>query len=192
MTRMRLRAEFTDDDEERQKWFHALEELNAIADSAICLVNEETAPDNFYRIDFDALRDQIITELKDLDYKISAVSLPHLQVKAGSIALKRALHNLIINAATHGGGAAVGMVECKQQAELTILDHGPGIPEHLLGQVLEPFFRVEMARRKTVPGAGLGLAIAKEIIERAGGGIRIANRESGGLLQCVTLPIVTA
>jgi signal transduction histidine kinase len=58
--------------------------------------------------------------------------------------------------------------------------------------VFEPFFRVDPARRQTVPGAGLGLAIAKEIIDRTGGRIEIANRPEGGLVQMVTLPLKDA
>jgi signal transduction histidine kinase len=56
--------------------------------------------------------------------------------------------------------------------------------------VFEPFFRVDAARRKTMPGAGLGLAIAKEIIERFRGTIAIANTvRPKGLLQTVRLPL---
>lgn len=62
--------------------------------------------------------------------------------------------------------------------------------EDLIAHVFEPFFRVDAARRKTMPGAGLGLAIAKEIIERFGGTIAIANSATPkGLIQTVKLPI---
>ncbi len=54
--------------------------------------------------------------------------------------------------------------------------------------MFEPFFRVDMARRKTLPGAGLGMAIAREIIERFGGRITVANRAPKGLSQTVCLP----
>ena len=57
-----------------------------------------------------------------------------------------------------------------------IADDGPGIPEELIGRAFEPFFRVDLGRRQLKPGAGLGMAIAKEIIDQAGGSIKIANR----------------
>jgi len=56
--------------------------------------------------------------------------------------------------------------------------------------VFEPFFRADRARRQDVPGAGLGLTIAREIVQRAGGAITIANRPDGGLIQIVELPRV--
>jgi signal transduction histidine kinase len=68
-----------------------------------------------------------------------------------------------------------------------IEDEGPGIPAELLGQVFEPFFRVDPGRRQNIPGAGLGLTIAREIVQRAGGDIKIANREHRGLQQIVEL-----
>jgi signal transduction histidine kinase len=56
-----------------------------------------------------------------------------------------------------------------------------------MGQVFEPFFRVDPGRRQNVAGAGLGLTIAREIVQRAGGDITIVNREERGLQQIVEL-----
>ncbi len=188
MTRMRLRAEFITDDEEKAKWLNDLEELDAIADSAIRLVQEEAKSDLSDTLDLGVLVRETVQELADLDYKVSARSLASLPVQAAPVALKRALRNLMINAATHGGGAIIALEERDAHGVLIIIDHGPGIPEDRIGQVFEPFFRVDKARRKMIRGAGLGLAIAKEIIERFDGTIRIANRREGGLVQTITFP----
>jgi signal transduction histidine kinase len=51
----------------------------------------------------------------------------------------------------------------------------------VIGRVFEPFFRIEPARQQTIPGAGLGLAIAKEIVARHDGEITLVNRSGGGL-----------
>jgi signal transduction histidine kinase len=77
-------------------------------------------------------------------------------------------------------------------ARILIEDDGPGIPQELLGQVFEPFFRAAPARRQDIPGAGLGLTIAREIVQRAGGTISISNGADGGLKQVVELPVVGA
>lgn len=189
MTRMRLRAEFIADEEEREKWLADLEELDAIADSAISLVREEVGEQGSEPLKLGYLVHGLAEELRDLGYKVSDPPLTSLPVAARPIALKRAIRNLIINAATHGAGARIELQARDGLAVVTIFDDGPGIPEDLIGQVFEPFFRVDMARRKTLPGAGLGLVIAKEIIERFGGTITIANREPNGLVQTITLPL---
>jgi signal transduction histidine kinase len=84
------------------------------------------------------------------------------------------------------------MVEARLEegvVQIIIDDTGPGIPEESLSSAFEPFFRVDPARRQLIPGAGLGLAIAKEIIERQGGTLTISNRPPTGLRQIVTLKL---
>jgi signal transduction histidine kinase len=101
--------------------------------------------------------------------------------------LKRAIRNLLINAATHGGGASVIVHRKSTSVLIDIIDSGPGIPEQLLARAFEPFFRVDAARSPTA-GVGLGLAIAKEIIQRNQGTLILANRVKGGLIQTVEMP----
>lgn len=189
MTRMRLRAEFIGDEAERQKWLADLEELDQIADSAIRLVREEASEAGTEIVPLDKLLGEIVGDLRHLGLETRLASTAELSVAAGPIALKRALRNLIINAATHGRSATVHLARSGDTALVTILDEGPGIPEDLIGRVFEPFFRVDLSRRKSLPGAGLGLAIAKEIVERFGGTISITNRKPAGLVQTVTLPM---
>ena len=190
MTRMQLRAEFLPDDE-RAAWLHDLEELDLIADSAIRLVREEAAGSDRNAIRLDLLVEETVGELKEAKLGVRLESSDDVSVTAGPLALKRALRNLIINAATHGGGATVRLGVTDTAARLVIEDDGPGIPADIIDRVFEPFFRVDPGRRQSVPGAGLGLAIAREIVERFGGKIEIANRQEGGLRQTVFLPLAT-
>ena len=188
MTRMRLRAEFLDE-EERAIWLNDLNELDRIADSAIRLVREEAGFEDVEPVALDRLLRDLATELRHVGHPVTIGPLPPASVKAGPLALKRALQNLIINAATHGGGARLALSVEGNRAIVRIEDDGPGIPPDLLSRVFEPFFRVDPARRQSVPGAGLGLAIAREIIERNGGTITIENKAPRGLRQTVGFEI---
>ncbi len=193
ITRMRLRAEFVEDEEERVKWLTDLDELERIADSAILLVREETGQDSPELIRLDELVGTITTELKQQNLEIVNAPAEPVMVRASRLKLNRALRNLMINAATHGVRARVEVdVPNGRTTRILIEDEGPGIPPNLLGQVFEPFFRADPSRRQDIPGAGLGLTIAREIIQRAGGDIRIANRPGGGLRQVIELPRVEA
>lgn len=193
MTRMRLRAEFLPDDE-RETWLKDLEELDRIADSAIRLVREEVEPQAAEPVTLPAMLADIAAELTEIGRDIEPLSpnMPTLAVMARPLALKRALRNLIDNAAVHGGNARVTLRQAGREAEIRIEDDGPGIPEDLLERAFEPFFRVDPGRRKFKPGAGLGMAIAKEIVDQSGGMIRIANRPEGGLRQVIVLPLAPA
>lgn len=191
MTRMRLRAEFVEDPAEQAKWLADLEELDAIADSAIALVREEVSDDPATATDLGHLLQTIVNELKELGHqgKLTYVAPAEpVIVDAAPFALKRALRNLVLNAVTHGLRAKIALTRHEGSVVVSIDDEGPGIPENLIERVFEPFFRVDPARRKSVPGAGLGLAIAKEIIGRSGGTISVANRNPEGLTQTVTFP----
>lgn len=189
ITRMRLRAEFVEDEEERGLWLVDLDELERIADSAILLVREESgkAPPELVRLD--QLVDKIGAELREQNLDVANAEAAPVTVLAPRHTLNRALRNLIINAATHGVRARVSVDSSQPStARIIIEDDGPGIPPEIIHQVFEPFFRADPARRQGIPGAGLGLTIAHEIIQRAGGSISIANGANGGLMQVVELP----
>ena len=102
-----------------------------------------------------------------------------------------AVENIVRNAVKHGAGGPVNV--CLHPdgdlVHIEVLDKGPGIaPEHL-GDVFEPFFRSNPTRNN-VDGHGLGLAIAKRVVETHGGRISAANRAEGGLRVTITLPRV--
>ena len=188
ITRMRLRAEFVEDHEERARWLTDLDELERIADSAILLVREESGKAPPELIQLDELVGSIGAELRDQKLDVTETTLDPVKVRASRLTLNRALRNLIINAATHGVRARVEVGGLNGAARIVIEDDGPGLPPDMLDQVFEPFFRADPARRQDIRGAGLGLTIAREIIQRAGGSISIANRDGGGLRQVVELP----
>jgi signal transduction histidine kinase len=191
ITRMRLRAEFVEDEEERGLWLTDLDELERIADSAILLVREESGKTSPEILRLDTLVGGIAGELKDQNLDVTVSGTQSVSVRAGKLALSRALRNLMINAATHGRRATVRVASADGAdgavAQVIIEDEGPGIPPELLCRVFEPFFRVDPGRRQNIAGAGLGLTIAREIVQRASGDIRISNRNRGGLKQVVEL-----
>jgi signal transduction histidine kinase len=187
LTRMRLRAEFLDDGE-RRKWLHDIDELERIADSAILLVREEMGADDRIPLRLDTMVSAIADELAAMGLPVAVAGAAPVSIVGPPLAITRAFRNLIINAATHGGGAEVTVEERDGRAVLLIDDRGPGIPAGMLDRVFEPFFRVDPSRRQPAPGAGLGLAIAREIVSRAGGELTLRNRPIGGLRQEVAFP----
>lgn len=186
MTRMRLRAEFLED-ADREKWLADIDELDHIADSAIRLVHEEIEDGKGEALRLDRLVSDVIAELREMRLDVSAMDTEPVEVMVKPLSLKRAIRNLLINAATHGGGATVSIRRKWESVFIEIVDNGPGIPEELLARAFEPFFRVDAART-SMAGAGLGLAIAKEIIHRNRGALILANGAGGGLIQTIQVP----
>ena len=182
MTRMRIRAEFLND-EDRIAWSRDIDELELIADSAIRLVKEEVSNVDSEPVALDVLLREAVEELRAQKYAIALGPVDPAPLGKPPLATRRALRNLLINAATHGKGGTASLTVTASSVDIDIRDHGPGIPPDLLSQVFEPFFRAQPGRIQTVPGAGLGLAIAKEIAERTGGALSIRNNPAGGLTQ---------
>ncbi len=188
MTRMRLRAEFLGE-EERAAFIEDLDELDRIADSAIRLVREEVEDGGGEALWLDTMVAETTTELRAIGYLVTLERTSPVTIRARPEALRRALRNLLINAATHGRKASVRVEAAEARGRVVIEDEGPGIPEELLPRVFEPFFRVDPARGAPIPGAGLGLAIAAQIVTRSGGTLTLENM-AVGLRQQVDFPAV--
>jgi signal transduction histidine kinase len=102
--------------------------------------------------------------------------------------VRRALRNLIENAVRYGGSAQVSLQPDPDFYQIWIEDTGPGIPEERMGEVFEPFVRLEESRSSETGGSGLGLTLARTIAREHGGDVILRNREDGGLRAILTLP----
>lgn len=115
----------------------------------------------------------------------------HLMVLGDPDKLARVFDNVLRNAVSYsipGGQVYIQAQKADGQAQVTIRNEGLEIPEGELANIFRKFYRLDTARSSRTGGAGLGLAIAKEIVERHGGGIRA---ESNGRLTSftITLPL---
>ncbi len=104
--------------------------------------------------------------------------------------LGRVFDNLLKNAASYGEADSTVSVTAEQRekrVQITFTSHGEEIPPEKLERIFEKFFRLDSARSGTTGGAGLGLAIAKKIVEQHGGTLT-AQSEKGTTRFVVTLP----
>jgi signal transduction histidine kinase len=102
-------------------------------------------------------------------------------------ALRRCLTNLLANAIKFGSQASV-IVEDGTALVIRIRDEGPGIPDEELERVFEPFYRLESSRNRDTGGSGLGLSIARDVIQAHGGSLILQNLPVRGLEAIVSLP----
>ena len=112
-----------------------------------------------------------------------------LSVEARPGALKRALSNLVMNAAVHGENVEISAVRLEiGGVEVRIDDDGPGIPQDRLEEALAPFGRLDAARNQNEKGVGLGLAIAQDVARGHGGDLTLGRSPKGGLRAILRLP----
>ncbi|NQE51616.1 ATP-binding protein [Herbaspirillum rubrisubalbicans] len=117
-----------------------------------------------------------------------------VQVKGNPELLYRAIENVLRNAIKHTAPeTAVQFVaeidEFNKLLHLSILDRGPGVPEEELNSIFELFFRSSRTKSNSA-GHGLGLSIARRIVEAHQGFIHAANRDDGGLRVDIALPFM--
>jgi signal transduction histidine kinase len=114
-----------------------------------------------------------------------------LPLEADAARLGQVLQNLLSNAVkfTPAGGTVV-LSACGGDGHrhVEVRDNGIGIPQEELGQVFSRFYRASTATRREIPGTGLGLVIARAIVEAHGGVISLDSREGEGTTVGVTLP----
>ncbi|MBR0655814.1 ATP-binding protein [Plastoroseomonas arctica] len=192
ITRLRLRAEFLDDDEQRRKMLADLDEMEAMIAATLAFARDEAAHEPATALDLAALcrtvADEAVDAHPDIAERIGYAGPEHLVLRARPVALKRALSNLVRNALVYGGAARLSLGAEAGTVRLAIEDDGPGIPETEIENVFQPFRRLETSRNRETGGTGLGLPIARNIFRAHGGDVVLRNRAGAGLTAVATLP----
>ncbi len=114
-------------------------------------------------------------------------------VTGDKLSIERAVSNLLDNADRHAGGARSVLVERRDdRVVVTVDDAGPGVAPDDRDRVFERFTRGQNAARRSLPGAGLGLAIVAETATRHGGAAWCTEAPGGGARFCLSLPAAPA
>jgi signal transduction histidine kinase len=106
--------------------------------------------------------------------------------------VNQVLHNILENAVAHtprGGAIDVAVSEKGKWVEVSVSDTGEGIPAEDLPHIFERFYRVDKSRARATGGSGLGLTIAKRLVEAHGGAITVQSKVGEGSRFSFTLPI---
>ena len=102
--------------------------------------------------------------------------------------LRRAVGNIISNAAKYGKNIAISLNYFDKNIEIIVEDDGPGIPKDKRDDVFKAFYRLEKSRNKETGGVGLGLSITKDVITSHGGTIKLDDSSLGGLKVVINIP----
>ncbi len=120
-----------------------------------------------------------------------------LCVQGDNVQLEQVLLNLMINARQamigRGGSLTIKASAIENEVKIQVTDTGPGIPEHLMSKIFQPFFTTKGTTRKDESrGTGLGLSICKDIIEHHKGRIVVESQVGQGTTFNVFLPMEQA
>lgn len=125
---------------------------------------------------------------------IDASTPEGISLRGDAELLRRAVENVVRNAIRYSPENSAVDVQVERNGsatQISVRDHGPGVPEEMLTKIFTPFFRVDSSRDTTTGGVGLGLAIAQRAIFLHHGDIHAGNANPG-LRVTITLPLASA
>ena len=190
ITRLRLRVELLDDDSQIAKFSKDLDDLEMMVKGALQTVKDTHIHENIEAIDINVLLNSMAEDYNLLEQHLTIEGHCKHLYRGKPLALKRCIANLIDNAIKYGDQARVIVMDDLEKNSNTnmlylyVIDEGPGLPEHQLEKVFEPYYRLA----QDSSGNGLGLGIARSIARAHGGDLVLENRPHGGLQAILSLP----
>jgi signal transduction histidine kinase len=192
----RLRAEIEvelrqRDDPVVRSLLHEVDAMEQLINDLLALARSDEVLDTAHRrlVDLDDIVLEEIAALDGTAVDVDARQVSGAQVRGVSDQLRRVVRNLLDNAVRHARSSViVRLEESNGDVVLSVADDGPGIPAHRRLEVFERFRRLDESRSGGTGGAGLGLSIARDVVERHGGTISIDPDHEPGARLVVTLP----
>lgn len=195
-TRLRLRLDNMNESAERDKAISDIADMIRLLDDALLasrFVSGELTEEllEFGELVHTEIEDQQATGAK-ATLQMSA-KVADLTVLGDRLALRRIVSNLVENALKYGHRAHVSVEQTSATTiSLIIDDEGEGIRAEMRDLLFEPFFRIESSRSRHTGGAGLGLAVVRNLVEAHRGTIAISDAPTGGARFTINLPVFVA
>jgi two-component system osmolarity sensor histidine kinase EnvZ len=165
-----------------------LDEMEHMIDEYLAFARGE-AGETPQSVDVSALLKAAGEDVKRAGAEVEITTPTALTASLRPMAFKRALANLVGNAAAHGEHVRLSARALASGGlEIVVEDDGPGIPDDMHEEAFRPFGRLDESRNQNRKGVGLGLAIARDVARGHGGDITLARSDLGGLRALIRLP----
>jgi len=191
-TRLRLRVEQIPDPAEQQRAIADIDDMIRLLDDALLSSRAGAGGLSQEMVEFATLVRTEVDDRRAQGEAADVASEPAFTeaiVLGDRLALRRVVANIVDNAIKYGRVAHVRLGLGHDTVVVTVDDEGPGIPADRRQAMLEPFNRLEGSRNRATGGAGLGLAVARSLVEAHGGTVEIATAPTGGARVIVELPV---
>ncbi len=184
LTRLKLGLAFLPEDDEVEALKRDVQQMERMVDEFLSFARGD-AMEAAEEIDPAALLAEVVADAARAGQvvRLGAMEWPGGKLRLRPQAVRRALENLLGNAARYGTRALVSLTASDRLVRMVVEDDGPGIPEPAREAAMEPFRRLDTARDPNRGGGvGLGLAIAADVARNHGGALRLGESEAlGGL-----------
>jgi two-component system osmolarity sensor histidine kinase EnvZ len=188
LTRFKLSLAMMEDQPEIEPLQKDVDEMQGMLEGYLAFARGD-AGEATVSTDLRIILDELKADAERHGASVSVETSGVLEMKVRPSAIKRCLGNLVANAQRHGDRIALQALREQRFITVNVDDDGPGIAPEYREDVFRPFYRLDDARNQDEGGAGLGLAIARDIARSHGGDVSLGTSVMGGLRASVRLPV---
>jgi signal transduction histidine kinase len=190
ITRMRLRAEFIEDEVHRHRMMSDLDQMRSMLESVLSFLRNDRKLEAMTLTDIASTLQLVADQFSDVGHKVSYEGPGHAMATVRPDDLTRSINNLVENSVRYGALATIRLVVSPDTATIEVEDDGPGISDARKEVMLEPFVRGDDARNMDdTTGFGLGLSIARAVTLAHDGRLSLHDRQPHGLIVRIELPL---
>ncbi|MBC9882948.1 HAMP domain-containing protein [Bradyrhizobium sp. INPA01-394B] len=190
ITRLRLRAEFIEDEGNRKRMLVDLDQMRSMLESVLSLLRNDRKIEAVTLVDIASTLQLIADQFGDMGHVVHYDGPASATAAARPDDLHRGVTNLVENAVRFGAEVTIRLDVSGTSLVIDVEDDGPGISDARKQEMLEPFVRGDDARTMDdSTGFGLGLSIARAISLAHGGELSLHDRQPHGLIVRMQLPI---
>lgn len=190
ITRLRLRAEFIEDEGNRKRMLIDLDQMRSMLESVLSLLRNDRKIEAITLVDIASTLQLIADQFGDMGHVVHYEGPLSATAAARPDDLHRGVTNLVENAVRFGAEVTIRLDIAGTKLVIDVEDDGPGISDARKQEMLEPFVRGDDARTMDdSTGFGLGLSIARAIALAHGGELSLHDRQPHGLIVRMQLPV---
>jgi signal transduction histidine kinase len=190
ITRLRLRAEFVEDETNRKRMLVDLDQMRTMLESVLSLLRNDRKVEAVTLVDIASTLQLIADQFADMGHTVHYEGPAQATAAARPDDLHRGITNLVENGVRFGAEVTIRLDVSGAKLTIDVEDDGPGISDERKEAMLEPFVRGDDARNMDeAAGFGLGLSIARAIAVAHGGELSLHDRSPHGLIVRMQLPV---
>ncbi|NHN89511.1 ATP-binding protein [Acetobacter conturbans] len=187
LTRLSMRVELGGEDAAPSVMRNDLSLMKQMLNGALAFLNGQRETEPFETVELRSLLESLCEEFSSVGKQVSYEGEQEITCFCQPVSISRAVNNLIENGLKYGKTVKVNAWSETDEAIIEVQDAGPGIPDNMRLEMLQPFARMDRAR--SVDGSlGLGLSIVQDIMARHHGIVSFHDATPTGLIVRLTLP----
>ncbi len=188
LTRFKLSLALLDYSPDGELLQKDVDEMERMLEGYLAFARGDTG-ESTARINIGSILEDLRTNSERHGAELGVETRGDLDIRVRPMAMKRCVGNLVANAQRHADRVKVSATREAQFVSIVVDDDGSGIAQAHREDVFRPFYRLDEARNQDEGGAGLGLAIARDIARSHGGDITLSDSPLGGLRAAVRIPV---